>query len=114
MYIRDFRETSLKDRPLIGGKGANLGELTRAGANVPPGLTITTAAFERFMASIDIDGAIRRLIAMLDPNDLPALTASTAAVREQIVQAPLPEDIEQAIVAAHAALTKGEHNAPVA
>ena len=114
MVIRDFRETCSKDRPLVGGKGASLGELTRAGVNVPPGLIVTTTAFEQFMASIDIDGAIRRLITALDPNDLPALTASTAAVRQQIEHAPLPRNVEQSILEAHAALTQGEHDAPVA
>src|SRR3712207_9545262 len=32
--------------PVVGGKGANLGELTRAGLPVPPGFCVTTAAYE--------------------------------------------------------------------
>lgn len=108
MYIRLFRETSLKDRPAVGGKGASLGELTQAGINIPPGFTITTEAFEQFMASIDSDGAIRRLIAALDPNELTPLAAATAAVREQIEKAPLPREIERAIAAAYAALTSDD------
>ena len=114
MYIRDFHQTALSDRSLVGGKGASLGELTRAGVNIPPGFTVTTTAFEQFMASIDLDRAIRRLIAALDPNDLPALNASTAAVREQMEKAPLPADVESDIAAAYTTLTNGEYDAPVA
>jgi pyruvate,water dikinase len=40
-----FDELGGGDTPLAGGKGANLGELTRAGFPVPPGFVITTAAF---------------------------------------------------------------------
>jgi len=109
VYVRDFRDTTLENRALAGSKGASLGELTRAGFNIPPGFTITTAAFERFIASIDGAGAIRRLITSLDPNELTALTATTAAVREQIEKAPLPKDVEQAILQAYALLAKGEN-----
>lgn len=35
--------------PLVGGKGANLGELTRAGFTVPPGFCVTTQAYEAFV-----------------------------------------------------------------
>ena len=39
------------DLPLAGGKGANLGELLRAGFNVPPGFVVTTTAYDLFLAS---------------------------------------------------------------
>ena len=35
---------SRADKPLLGGKGANLAEMTRIGVPVPPGFTITTEA----------------------------------------------------------------------
>jgi pyruvate, water dikinase len=43
--IRWFEETSLTDVGLVGGKGANLGELTTAGLPVPPGFVVTAAAY---------------------------------------------------------------------
>ncbi len=43
-YIYTFEEGSGKDKMLLGGKGANLCEMTQIGLNVPPGFTVTTAA----------------------------------------------------------------------
>lgn len=47
-WIRHFREGSAAERDLLGGKGANLAEMTRIGLPVPPGFTITTDAFRAF------------------------------------------------------------------
>lgn len=44
-----FAELGITDRTTVGGKGASLGELIRAGAAVPPGFVVTTAAFETFL-----------------------------------------------------------------
>ncbi|MDP2239375.1 MAG: pyruvate, phosphate dikinase [Burkholderiales bacterium] len=43
-YIYTFEEGSGKDKMLLGGKGANLCEMTQIGLNVPPGFTVTTEA----------------------------------------------------------------------
>ncbi|NHJ20032.1 MAG: pyruvate, phosphate dikinase [Candidatus Lokiarchaeota archaeon] len=43
-YIYDFKEGKKELKNLLGGKGANLGEMTNLGLNVPPGFTITTEA----------------------------------------------------------------------
>ena len=67
----NFRDIGIADRPTVGGKGASLGELTRAGIRVPPGFVVSTAAFERFLAEIDPQGSIRRAIEGLGVGDLP-------------------------------------------
>ncbi len=43
-YVYAFSEGDGKDKMLLGGKGANLCEMTQIGLNVPPGFVITTAA----------------------------------------------------------------------
>lgn len=48
MYIKKFEEISKDDVATVGGKGASLGELTKAGFPVPPGFVITTNAFKKF------------------------------------------------------------------
>lgn len=50
-YVYFFGEGDTKDRHLLGGKGANLGEMTKIGINVPPGFTITTKACAYFYAN---------------------------------------------------------------
>ena len=43
-YVKDFTEGDKDQKDLLGGKGANLAEMTRLGLPVPPGFTITTEA----------------------------------------------------------------------
>src|SRR5579883_3438115 len=46
-----FNEGNAKMRDLLGGKGANLAEMTNIGLPVPPGFTITTATCNEYYAS---------------------------------------------------------------
>ncbi|MGW7134610.1 pyruvate, phosphate dikinase [Streptomyces bobili] len=50
-YVYDFTEGGRDMAGLLGGKGANLAEMTRLGLPVPPGFTITTEACRAFLAS---------------------------------------------------------------
>ena len=45
--VRPIGDVGLDDRPVVGGKGASLGELSRAGLTVPAGFIVTARAFER-------------------------------------------------------------------
>ena len=59
--IRQFRELGREDIEIAGGKGANLGELTRAGLPVPPGFVVTTDAYRAFVESAGIGPKIIEL-----------------------------------------------------
>ncbi len=48
-YVYDFSEGNKDMKDLLGGKGANLAEMTNMGLPVPPGFTITTEACLRFL-----------------------------------------------------------------
>ena len=52
-YVYEFTEGGKDQKDLLGGKGANLAEMTRLGLPVPPGFTVTTEACRRYLA----DGA---------------------------------------------------------
>jgi pyruvate,water dikinase len=101
MYVRWFRDVGLGDRPAVGGKGASLGELTRAGIAVPPGFIVTTAAFEAALAALDSPGAIRGEIEAMEGGDLAAVSAATESIRRRFAAAALPADLERAVVAAY-------------
>ncbi len=60
-YIARFDELDRDDVALAGGKGANLGALSRVGFPVPEGFVITTAAYDAFVEANDIGEAILRL-----------------------------------------------------
>jgi pyruvate, water dikinase len=83
--IRDFADLGMSDRAVAGGKGASLGELTRAGIRVPPGFVVTTAAFP------GVDDV---------PDDLEAL----AGVRDRVANVPVPDEVRTAIVEGYRAL----------
>ncbi len=119
--IKRFAEIGIHDRSTVGGKGASLGELARAGIRVPPGCVVTTAAFERFLTTVDPQGTIRREIERLAPNDLEACTRVGAEARARIEGATLPTDLQEQIAVhydelaeAHARVESGDCCEPVA
>lgn len=114
MLAVKISDIGIADRPSVGGKGASLGELTRAGVRVPPGFVVTTTAFERFIAGVDPEGSIRAAVEGLAKEDLLAISRVTEGLRERIVNAPMPADLEHAIVAAYADLSAGAEDLPVA
>ncbi|HBK88097.1 MAG TPA: hypothetical protein DDZ56_05575, partial [Cytophagales bacterium] len=50
-YVFSFREGDGKNKQLLGGKGANLCEMTQIGLNVPPGFVISTEACLSYLAT---------------------------------------------------------------
>ena len=48
-YVFDFTEGDKDQKDLLGGKGANLAEMTNLGLPVPPGFTITTEACREYL-----------------------------------------------------------------
>jgi pyruvate,water dikinase len=115
--VLHFSEVGRDDVPSVGGKGASLGELLRAGIRVPTGYAVTTAAFARSVEHLRLDGEpIGARVASLDPADAAELAAVTARVREVVASAALPDDVAAAIAAAYAALCEetGDPDQPVA
>ena len=91
-----FEDISAKDLPLVGGKGANLGELSRAGFNVPAGFCVTTEAFKRFMATADTD--VYTLLSDVTPDDLEHLRHVGQQVRTYLNDLTLPADVQDAVL----------------
>jgi pyruvate,water dikinase len=113
-FIGWFADVGLADRPTVGGKGGSLGELTKAGIDVPPGFVVKTAAFERFVQALEADGPIRAAVEALDPDDLEAVAACSKALRARLEAADMPDDLKAEITGAHAELCGASADAPVA
>lgn len=64
-----FEELDRDSVALVGGKGANLGEMARAGLPVPPGFGVTSEAYKRFLEENDLADRIREQVAALDVRD---------------------------------------------
>src|SRR6516164_9738614 len=104
MHIAWFDAIGLTDREQVGGKGGSLGELTRAGIAVPPGFVVRTAAFERFLCTLETEDPIRCHVEALSHHELDEITALSERVRARVEGASLPEDLQAEILAAHAEL----------
>lgn len=102
--IRWFADVTLNDRPMVGGKGGSLGELTRAGISVPPGFVLCTTAFERFLPVLEEQAPIRSRIEALTLQDLRGIRLLSQEARTRIQTASLPDDLCAEIIAAHANL----------
>lgn len=89
--VLELDRVDRRDLSSAGGKGANLGEMLRAGFPVPPGFVITTAAYEQIVASNALDA----------PIDQARATGDGAAARSAFERAMIPPDIAQAIRAAY-------------
>jgi len=96
-YILHFSEIRASDLPLVGGKGANLGEMTHAGFPVPEGFCLTTAAFRRFMDASEQAEAVYTLLETVRPDDVESVRRVGAQVRASLLDAPIPDDIIAAI-----------------
>jgi phosphoenolpyruvate synthase/pyruvate phosphate dikinase len=101
-FVRGLGAIGIGDRPVAGGKGASLGELSRAGFQVPPGFVVTVPAFERALEgalerSKTSAAAVRREIASLPADDHDGIARVSAAVRERITSGPLPDGLGAAI-----------------
>jgi len=89
---------------LVGGKGANLGELTGAGLPVPPGFCITTVAYELMASEAG-------LVAILDAHSAGGSGDSghlAEAARNCLLGASLPASVSEAITEAYHVLGAGE------
>ncbi|GLW08654.1 pyruvate, phosphate dikinase [Microtetraspora sp. NBRC 13810] len=82
-FVYDFTEGNKDLKDLLGGKGANLAEMTNLGLPVPPGFTITTEACRAYLA----DGAVP---AGLDGEIAGHLTALESAMGRRLGQADDP------------------------
>ncbi len=111
-YALGFEEIDQTQVALVGGKGAQLGELSRIeGIRVPAGFCVTTDAFRRIMAQApSIDERLDRL-SRLDPDDRDAIRTLSAEIRRSLEAIAIPGDLAAAITGA---LTELGEQAPYA
>ena len=100
-YVKWFNEIHREDVALVGGKGANLGELTCNGVEVPPGFCVTSQAYRDFIDGSDLSGTIKNKIQSIDVEDSALLAKTCEDVRRLIMDSPVPVDLEAEIIRAY-------------
>ena len=100
-YVLGLREVDETQVAVAGGKGANLGELSRIeGICVPAGFCVTTDAFRRVMAEVpSIDDRLDQL-SRLNPDDRKAIRTLSAEIRRTLEGIVIPGDVAAAITGA--------------
>ncbi len=85
----------------VGGKMANLGEIgNRLHLLVPEGFAITAAAYKRFLEASGLDVELAKHLAQARIDDLESLEAISREIQTLVRQAPLPQDLEEALLEA--------------
>jgi pyruvate,water dikinase len=90
--------------PVVGGKGANLARLARAGFPVPGGFLVTTDAYHEYVAANDLAAPILAAAATARPEDPASLEAASATIRARFQAGTIPPELAAALVAAYRAL----------
>lgn len=101
-YIFRFNEITVLDVALVGGKGANLGEMTRAGLPVPPGFCVGADAYREFTASVET--IVTQWLSEMQMDNPDDVELKSARIREFLIAQPIPIDIASAIQATYAEL----------
>jgi len=103
-----FDELNKDDIPLVGGKNANLGEMTQAGIPVPPGFAITSYAYKRFISETGIDEKIYSTIreTITDINNPQLYAEASQKIRKLIESTPMLQDIQNAVKKSYHELSK--------
>src|SRR3954463_10944071 len=93
-YVLGLQEIDQTQGAGAGGKGANLGALSRIeGIRVPAGFCVTTDAFRRIMAEgPSIDDRLDQL-SRLDPDDREAIRTLSAQIRRMLEEIAIPGDL---------------------
>src|SRR5256712_2900139 len=102
------------DIQLVGGKCANLGELTAKGISVPPGFAVTADAFRRFLEETRIGDIIHKTLNSSNgPRDPKQYEEASGEIRKIIESAPMPQDIAAEVRSAYRDLEKKTGTAQV-
>src|SRR3989344_5969246 len=88
-----FKEIEKEDIPLVGGKGANQGEMSQAGFPTPPGFCLTANAYRSVIAANDFEPKIRVLLSDLNVENTKKLNENAKKIQELILRADIPDEL---------------------
>lgn len=98
MFIHYFAKISKKSVDIAGGKGASLGEMTKAGLPVPPGFVISSKAFDRFLEETDLTQEVAAQLAKISYSDVNSVDRYSNVIRDLIDKAVMPDDLKKEIL----------------
>jgi pyruvate,water dikinase len=109
-----FNHIDKEDVSIVGGKGANLGEMTQAGFPVPNGFAVTVASYDLFLEENKLKDEIDQIVKTTDPNDPNELEKSAKIIQKRILAGKIPDKIGIETVKSYKKLSGFLKNAEVA
>jgi rifampicin phosphotransferase len=109
-YVLGFQDVDKTKLMVVGGKGANLGELSRIeGIQVPNGFCISTEAFKRIIGETSSINELLDQLSLLKVEDRDKIGELSGEIRRVMVGIAIPEDINEEVTRLLSRL--GEKNA---
>ena len=103
-YIRWFQDISAEEIELVGGKGANLGVMARAGFPVPPGFCVVAPAYREVIESSGLYPVIESVLNKMDMKDPADVAHKSAEIRDLISQQSIPGEMSAEITRGYRSL----------
>jgi len=100
-YILWFKDVRRDDIPLAGGKGANLGELTKIGVPVPPGFIVSVTAYFDFLKSSNLEKKIKEILGVTNPENIKELQSGAEKIQQLIKKGTVPDEIARQVMKAY-------------
>ena len=111
-----FKDLHFADVNLVGGKGANLGEMYNLGIPVPNGYCVTADAYFKFIEANNLKPRIKAILEATNVDNAEELAQASASIRKLVRSSPVPQDMAQEIMIAYKKLCSfgGLKDVPVA
>ncbi len=113
VFIKSISDISRKDLPTAGGKGANLGELLKAGFNVPYGFVITTDGYQEFLTANHLGNDATQIFNTIQADDFDAYEKASTQIRDGFCNGIFPPDLSNEITNAYHNLSKHHESVAV-
>jgi pyruvate,water dikinase len=92
-FVRDFKNISKADVSIAGGKGASLGEMTKAGIPVPDGFVILSNVFEKLLQENDLNTKIDSILNSVNIEAIETVENASEKIKSLILRVKMPEGI---------------------
>lgn len=110
-YIYWFDQIDKDDLALVGGKGANLGEMTKAGFPVPPGFVVSSEAYFYFLKENSLELPLKKILLQTNFDDPHSFVVVSEKIKKEILGGKMPQDLAVEIAKAYLRLGQGiRHN----
>lgn len=105
-FVVSFQEIDKSDVKSVGGKAANLGEMTRSGFPVPRGFVVTVDAYDRFLADNNLASFINDYLNRIDVSDSKELAKAAVTIQRHVNKGKVDNQLAQSVINAYKKLSK--------